>query len=82
MQRGGANVGAYILSTVLVFWVVVAFSVGHILIEDAVDAYGDVDPVYGNLPLHLIRLTLACIIAFPRIVFNALYHYFTITLRR
>lgn len=82
MQRGGADVGAYILSTVLVFWIVVAFSVGHILIEDAVDAYGDVDPVYGNLPLHLIRLTLACIIAFPRIAFNALYHYFTITLRR
>lgn len=82
MQRGGADVGAYILSTVLVFWVVIAFAAGGFLVNDAVDSFGDADPVYGNLPLHLIRLTLACIIAFPRIVFNALYHYFTITLRR
>ena len=74
--------GAYVLTSVLVLWCAVAFSIGHVLIEDAVDAYGVADPVYGNLPLHLIWLTLACIIAFPRIVFNALYHHFTITLRR
>lgn len=82
MQRGGADVGAYILIAFLAFWCAVAFSIGHVLVEDAVDAYGDADPVYGNLPLHLIRLTLACVIAFPRIVFNALHHHFTITLRR
>ena len=82
MQRGGADVGAYILIAGLCCWTLIAFAAGGFLVNDDVDAFGDADPVYGNLPLHLIRLTLACIIAFPRIVFNALYHYFTITLRR
>lgn len=74
--------GAYILITVLVFWTVVAFTMGGMLVNDAVDAYGNADPVYGNLALHLLWLTIACMIALPRIVFNALFHYFTITLRR
>lgn len=74
--------GAYILTTALFFWCAVAFSIGHILINDAVDAYGDADPVYGNLPLHLIWLTFACLLALPRITLDALIHYFTITIRR
>ncbi|MBQ8556167.1 MAG: hypothetical protein IJ438_09905 [Clostridia bacterium] len=74
--------GAYILITVLLFWSTVAFTVGTILVEDAVDAYAEIDPVYGNLALHTIWLTAACLIALPRICFDALTHYFTVTLRR
>lgn len=74
--------GAYVLITVIVFWTVVAFTMGGTIVNDAVNAYGDADPVYGNFPLHLLWLTFACIIALPRIIFNALMHYFTITLRR
>lgn len=74
--------GAYILISVLVFWCTIAFTFGHILVNDAVDAYGEADPLYGNLALHLIWLTFACLIALPRIIFNALFHYFAVTLRR
>lgn len=74
--------GAYILITVAIFWSAVAFTVGPILVEDAVNAYGEVDPVYGNLALHMLWLTMACVIALPRICLDALTHYFTVTLRR
>lgn len=74
--------GSYILIAFLACWSAAAFSIGDVLINDAVDAYGHADPVYGNLPLHLIWLTLAALIAFPRIVLDAIIHFFTITLRR
>ena len=74
--------GAYILITTLLFWSAAAFTFGPTLVEDAVDAYAEVDPVYGNLALHMLWLTMACLISLPRICFDALTHYFTITLRR
>lgn len=74
--------GAYILTAGLCMWVAAAFALGDVLIHDAVDAFSDADPVNGNLPLCLILLTIACIIAFPRILFDALVHYITITCRR
>lgn len=74
--------GTYILIASLSCWIVIAFAAGGFLVNDAVDAFGDADPVYGNLSLHLLWLTAACVIALPRIMFNALMHHFTITLRR
>lgn len=74
--------GAYILIISLTFWIAIAFAAGGYLVNDAVEAYGNADPVYGNLPLHLLWLTIACVISLPRILFNALIHHFTITLRR
>ncbi len=37
MQRGGADVGAYILITVLAFWSVVAFSLNDMLLDATFD---------------------------------------------
>lgn len=74
--------GAYILIASLCCWIVVAFAAGGYLVNDAVDAFGDADPVYGNLPLHLLWLTAACVVSLPRIIFNAVMHHLTITIRR
>ncbi len=74
--------GAYILITVLAFWFCVAFTFGPTLVEDAVDAYADMDPVFGNLPLMMIYLMACCVLALPRIALDAFLHFINYTPRR
>lgn len=74
--------GAYFLIPILAIWFVIAFSLYDMLLQIAVDFSDRLDPVKGNEPFAIIFTTLCCLLALPALIFQALMHFITITLRR
>ena len=71
LQRGGADVGAYILIAFLAFWCAVAFSLNEMLLDTAFEVANSLMD-RGREPLSMIVTCIGLLMTLPYILAMAI----------